>query len=65
MTKEAAILHMELGGKVSHKWFSDDEYIYMKKESVYDENDLKLGSLNHFFMYRTSPDFNDNWEIIK
>jgi hypothetical protein len=63
MTKEEAIEHMNNGGKVRHPWFTPSEFIYMKKESVYDESDMKLGSLNHFFMYRTAEGFNTDWEI--
>ena len=62
MSKDEAIAHMNNGGKVIHPWFGKGEFIYMKKESVYDESDRKLGSLNHFFMYRTSEGFNTDWK---
>lgn len=36
MTKQEAIQALKEGHKVSHKWFSNDEYLYMENgESVY------------------------------
>jgi len=63
MTKDEAITHMNNGGRVRHSSFTPNEFIYMKKESVYDEKDMKLNSLNHFFMYRTEKHFDTDWSI--
>ena len=42
MTKDEAIVQMKNGNKVKHYLFSDDEFIYMKDGSIYDENNYLM-----------------------
>ena len=37
MTRQEAIQALKEGHKVSHKWFSNDEYLYMENGELYDE----------------------------
>ena len=45
MNKIEAIEAMKQGHKVTHEWFSNDEYIYMKNGEIYDENDYKMSCI--------------------
>lgn len=59
---EAMVLMME-GKKVTHRFFSKDEYITMNKEGfIIDENNYKLDPVE-FWHYRTGKDWFDGWEL--
>jgi len=72
MNKIEAIEAMKQGHKVSHEWFSPDEYIYMIDGEIYDENDYKMsciGANNQLITFWTdrtdSTWIEGGWEIFK
>ena len=44
MTKEQAIQAMMNGSKVTHRYFEDNEYIYMVDGVIHDENNYKFNN---------------------
>ena len=72
MNRQAAINLMmrEPQIKITHQYFSPDEYIYMKNGYIYDENDYQLTG-NHFndgidfWTDRTGPEWEEGWSIYK
>ncbi len=64
MTKAEAIQAMKSGEKVTHRFFSDSEFITMRGVMIIDENDYKLDP-TEFWRYRKSEAFNTDWEIYK
>lgn len=65
MTRDDAIYAMQEGYKVKHIYFSDDEFIYMKGNIIYDENDYRMGTIGEFFQYRQGEAFLTDWSILK
>jgi hypothetical protein len=66
MTREDALQAMESGEKVTHEYFSDDEFIYMIKCIIFDENNYNMGTVDdEFWKIRGTEMFDDGWEIYK
>ena len=72
MNKIEAIEAMKQGHKVTHEWFTDEEYIYMIDGEIYDENDYKMsciGANNQlitFWTDRTDSSWVEGgWSIYK
>jgi hypothetical protein len=66
MTREEALQAMIGGEKVTHQYFSDDEFIYMKGNNIYDENDFNMKTVNdEFWIIRKTEMFDDGWSIYK
>jgi len=64
MTKNEAIDAMKKGEKVTHRHFSDNEFITMKDGVIVDENGYRLNA-DEFWAYRTNNAFAEDWEIYK
>lgn len=64
MTKEEAIEHMLDGTKVTHKYFSDDEWVTIKNGLILLEDGITCTS-NDFWKYRQSDFYNNGWELFK
>jgi len=65
MTREDAVQEMIDGKKVTHVYFTDDEYIYMKGQDIWSEDGYNFGTVNDEF-WRTkseNPCFDDQWWI--
>ena len=63
MTKEDAIIAMHKGEKVTHRFFSEGEYIYMKDGKIHDEKDYNIDS--EFWQHRNKPEWEIDWSISK
>ena len=64
MTKLEAQKAMEEGKKVSHKYFSSDEYCYMKDGDIYTEEGYNMGGIHHeFWVSRTGGFWENDWSI--
>lgn len=63
MTKDEAKKAMLKGEKVTHKYFSPDEYITGGNGTIIDEKGYRLNELE-FWSYRTDGAFNDGWSIF-
>lgn len=72
MNRQAAINLMMRGPqiKITHQYFSPDEYIYMIDGEIYDENDYRMkcnepnGHIT-FWTDRTGPEWEEGWSIYK
>lgn len=64
MTKEEAIAEMKAGKKVTHRYFTDDEYIFMKPDcfDIYSEDGVNHGY--DFWHYRQGPEWETDWGIF-
>ncbi len=62
MDKEGAIQAMKDGLKVTHPYFSEGEYIYMKRGKLYDHNNTELTS--YYWDLRKGRAWQDNWTIV-
>lgn len=62
MTKEEAIQAMKDGKKVTHRYFSEDEYVYMKDERIHCELNYDIN--NEFWLIRSQDWWNDGWELF-
>jgi hypothetical protein len=64
MTKGNAILAMKKGKKVTHYYFSREEWATMKNGQIVLEDDVKC-SPDEFWRWRQGPDWEIDWEIWK
>lgn len=62
LTKKEAIQAMAMGLRVTHPYFTDDEFIYMKAGDIYDEKDYLMGDM--FWEDRNTPAWDTNWRAL-
>lgn len=61
--------YLNKGYRMTHEYFSDDEYIYLKDGEIHDENGYRMrcnGPNNQvitFWTDRQGPEWNDGWSI--
>lgn len=60
--REEAIKLLKKGYKIRHKYYSDNEYIYMKDGIIYSEEDYDMGGLDGEFWTKYQT-FQDGWEL--
>jgi hypothetical protein len=64
MTKSEAIEAIEEGKKITHQWFSDDEFVKMSdEEGVYEFEDGVKQLKEEFWKLRTDLSWLIDWEI--
>lgn len=62
MTRDEALQAMIDGEKVTHRFFSSDEYIYMKAQNIFTEDGYDCGTVNQsFWISRGSRSGDDMW----
>lgn len=64
MTKQEAIQAMEKGEKVTHTYFSPDEWITIQNGSILTEEGYLIYQ-DEFWSYRENSYFNEGWELYK
>jgi hypothetical protein len=64
MTKAEAIQAMIDGNKVTHKYFSDKEYIFIDGEIFVDECGCRIEPYE-FWYFRIEEYWETDWEIYK
>jgi hypothetical protein len=64
MDKKQALQAMREGHKVTHRFFLEGEYIYMKDGEIYDEWDSIVFEDN-FWNIRKNPNWDKDWSIYK
>jgi hypothetical protein len=64
MTKAEAIEAMEAGKRVTHTYFTPEEWISMEDGKIVTEDGYKFDP-DEFWMHRFDPIFNENWIIFK
>ena len=62
-SKQEAISIMQQGYRITHKWFTSDEWITMDDKGHIVFEDGHKCSLNVFFMSRTDDTWNDGYSI--
>ena len=62
MTKAEAINAMLNGSKVTHRYFQDDEFIYMESGKIFCESDHELFQ---FWELRSHAGWESNWSIYR
>ena len=62
MNKEQAKLALKAGRKITHKYFSDNEFVYMDGNKLTDEKGLIL-KWDEFWLYRNNLIFDKDWDI--
>jgi len=61
MTKQEAYKAMEDGHKVTHEWFSFDEYVYIKDDKMYTEDGYRF---EDGWEDRKTDDWQTGWRIF-
>ena len=61
MTKDEAIQAMKKGFKVTHQYFSSDEFIYMENGRIHDENGYDLD--DEFWQWRQEDYWLTGWDL--
>lgn len=63
LTKQEAIKALEDGHKLSHRFFQPHEYIYLKDNKIFMEDDYSI-DIETFWQDRNSLMWNKDWYII-
>lgn len=64
MTREDALQAMIDGNIIRHRYFGDDEYIYMKGQFIFTEEGYNMWSVHdEFWQSRKGGAWEDGWEI--
>lgn len=63
MTKSEALVHMESGVKVTHRHFSDNEWMTIVDCKILLEDGVKC-SQSEFWRWRTDASWNDGYSIF-
>jgi hypothetical protein len=63
MNKEEALKEMESGKKVTHRYFSSEEYMTMEKGRIVFEDGARC-SVQAFFHYRDQEAWNDGYALF-
>jgi hypothetical protein len=64
MTKDEAIEAMKAGKRVTHKYFSPEEWITMEDGMIVTEDGYRF-SPESFWRFRTKPYFDNDWKLFK
>jgi hypothetical protein len=64
MTKAEALAAMREGKKVTHRWFSRDEWMTMESGQIVLEDGVRC-SQSFFWMNRTDASWNDGYSIFE
>ena len=62
MNRNEAKQAMLDGKKVTHDYFNDEEFMYMREGKIYDEQDILH---DQFFEIRQAEHWNNNWELFE
>jgi hypothetical protein len=66
MTKEQALQAMIDGEKVTHRYFSSDEYIYMVAQNIFTEDGFDCGTVNQaFWRQRDGENWETGWSLYE
>jgi hypothetical protein len=64
MTKEEALRHMFNGKKVTHRWFSDYEWMTIEDGKIATEEGYKHNP-QQFWSYRNDESWNDEYSLFE
>lgn len=64
MTKEQAIIELINGKKIKYRYFMKNEYIYMKNELYYNQDNILLDNQEfNFWTDRSSIEWEIGWSV--
>jgi len=65
MTKDEALQVMKLGERVTHRFFTSEEFIYMKDHDIYTEEGYNMGTVFGEFWQMRQDEFGwkDGWSL--
>jgi len=63
MDKVEAIAKLKLGNKLTHEYFTSEEYIFLLGLRVFSEDGVCHGTIGEFFSHRTVLGWNTGWSI--
>ena len=64
MTKKDAIQEMKEGKKVTHQYFTDDEWATMENGKIVLEDGVRCDP-DEFWRWRLGSGFDDGWELFE
>ena len=64
MTKEEAIVQMKAGNKLTHTYFTPDEWVTILNDKYHFEDGVEC-SFEEFWSHRMGPAWFFGWEIYK
>ena len=64
MNEQEMLEAVRAGQKVTHRWFSDDEWMTMENEMFVFEDGVRC-SQEEFWKYREGLGFREDWSIYK
>lgn len=64
MTKTEALEAMKMGKKVTHRYFSADEWMTIENGLILLEDGVKC-SITEFFKWRTDASWNDGYSLYE
>ena len=66
MTREQALQAMKYGCKVTHTYFTDEEYIRMEDHDIFSEEGYNFGTVFAEFWWekRDNKNFDDGWSVF-
>ena len=66
MTRTEALNAMQKGHKVTHDYFSPEEYCYMKDGCIYTEEGYNVGGpKSEFWSIRSGNDWEEGWHLYQ
>lgn len=66
MTRDEALQAMIDGEKVTHLYFTDEEFIYMKGQDIWSEDGYNFGTVHDEFWWgKQMSTFDDGWSIYR
>jgi hypothetical protein len=64
MTQQEAKIAANKGEKITHDYFSGNEFVTVKDGKLIDENDYHL-NWDEFWRLRSGPNWQKGWDIYK
>lgn len=63
MTKQEAIIEMQRGEKLTHRYFSKDEWATLEGNHIITEDGVRITE-KEFWLIRKSPAWEEDWKIF-
>ncbi len=65
LTRSQAQIAFINGKKIRHKYFSDDEFVFLNNRNEMEDADGNIFNKMDFWLSRGSEKFNEGWEILE
>lgn len=61
MNRNQALAAMKEGKRVSHRWFSNDEYLYMENSKMFSEEGYRF---EEGWEMRKGDSWEEDWDVV-